>query len=247
MAGPSAIFTDDFSSGTLANWTSVTRFSIDTTTGSLAAPSARAAVSNQTAFLVKTFGSSYSNLCLSWRVNVSARTGSIMLLRLRSTSSGPVARVLVNTSGVLALRSDVSGVTRTSTTALGSGWHALEVCGTVGAAGTWDLYRDGLRIVADGSRTPGLLRSGASSWGPNAAIVDRELRRHPRRQAPRVGSGTAPLPSLGVGDQGVAGPELQPTQRPGLVLHRGPFHVAEPLDPNRVPTRLVHHVDQRGG
>ena len=89
MAGPSAIFTDDFSSGTLANWTSVTRFAIDTTTGSLAAPSARAAVSNQTAFLSKTLGASYSNLCLSWRVNVTARTGSIMLLRLRSASWAP--------------------------------------------------------------------------------------------------------------------------------------------------------------
>ena len=165
LSGPSAIFTDDFSSGSLANWTSVTRFTIDAANGSLAAPSARAAVSNQTAFLTKTLGATYTNLCLSWRVNVAARTGSIMLLRLRSASSGPVARVLVNTSGVLALRSDVSGVTRASTTALGSGWHGLEVCGTVGAAGTWDSIGTGSESSRGGSRTPGRPRSEDSSWG----------------------------------------------------------------------------------
>ncbi len=31
--------------------------------------------------------------------------------------------------------------------ALGTGWHNVEVCGTVGTSGTWDLYRDGTKIV----------------------------------------------------------------------------------------------------
>ncbi|MEO8423629.1 MAG: hypothetical protein ABI595_06905 [Actinomycetota bacterium] len=168
LAGPSAIFTDDFSSGTLANWTTVTRFSIDVATG-MPAPSARAAVSNQTATLAKTLSGSFPNLCVSWRINVSARTGSIALLRLRTGAAGPVARVLVNSSGVLALRSDVSGITLASGVQLGTGWHSLEVCGTVGTSGTWDLYRDGTRIVTAWPANTGTTPMGSFELGnPNA-------------------------------------------------------------------------------
>jgi alpha-tubulin suppressor-like RCC1 family protein len=177
LSGPSAIFADDFSSGTLANWTASTRFSIDSTIGSPGPPSARAAVSNQTAILAKTLSASFSNLCVSWRVNVSARTGSIALLRVRTSADGPVARVLVNSSGVLALRSDVSGTTLASGVQLGSGWHSLEVCGTVGTAGAWDLYRDGTRIVnawvANTGTTPiRSLEIGNSNAGTWTANVD---------------------------------------------------------------------------
>ena len=145
--GPTAIFSDDFSSGSLANWSAVTRFTIDTTVGGLAPPSARVSVSNQTATMSRSLGGSYANICLSVRLNVSARTGSVGLWRLRTSADGPIARAFLTDTGTLSLRSDVSGVTRNSAVALGTGWHTLELCGTIGTAGTWDLYRDGVRIV----------------------------------------------------------------------------------------------------
>ena len=61
-------------------------------------------------------------------------------------------------NGTLQVRSDFSSVTRTTTTALGTGWHNVELCGTVGSATSWNLYRDGTQIltnwVADTGTTP---------------------------------------------------------------------------------------------
>jgi hypothetical protein len=65
-----------------------------------------------------------------------------------STTGGAIARVLVNPTGILYARSDVTGVQRSSAVALGSGWHTIELCVTIGTNGTIDLYRDGARIVA---------------------------------------------------------------------------------------------------
>jgi hypothetical protein len=178
MSTPSAIFADDFSTGSFANWTTATRFTIDGTAGGVAPPSARATAAGQFATLAKTLpGGAYPNLCVSWRVNVASRTGSIVLLRLRTAASGPVGRVLVNASGVLAVKSDVSTTTRTSGVALGTGWHALEVCATVGAAGVWDLYRDGVRIVNTwvvntGTTAIGRLEIGNPNAGTWTANVD---------------------------------------------------------------------------
>lgn len=176
-SGAPVIFADDFSSGTLANWSNVTRFSIDGSTGAPAPPSARASVSGQTASMVRVLGSSHTTICISVRVNVASRTGSMALWRLRTAGDGPIVRVFVNDAGVLAIRSDVSGVTRASGVALGSGWHVVELCGTVGSAGSWDLYRDGVRIVsgwvANTNSTPvGRLTLGNTTAGTWTANVD---------------------------------------------------------------------------
>jgi chitodextrinase len=144
-----AVFIDDFSTSDLARWTTATRFSIDSGVGNPSPPSALGSAAGQTATLMKDLGASYGNLCVSFRVNVTARTGSMVLTRWRTSTSGPVARMLVNNAGILQVKSDVSGVTFTSGVALGSGWHKLELCGTVGASGAWNLYRDGAPVVTN--------------------------------------------------------------------------------------------------
>ena len=53
--------------------------------------------------------------------------------------------------------------------ALGSGWHHLELCGTVGAAGAWDLYRDGVRIVNGWVANTGTTPIGRIQIGDTAA------------------------------------------------------------------------------
>ena len=69
------------------------------------------------------------------------------LFRLRTAANGPIAKVFANANGVLYARSDASNTQIFSGVALGTGWHAIELCGTVGTSGTWDLYRDGVKIV----------------------------------------------------------------------------------------------------
>jgi hypothetical protein len=145
----SAIFVDGFSTGDLSRWTSATRFTIDGGIGNPSPPSALGSAAAQTAFLLKDLGASYGNVCLSFRVNVATRTGSMVLTRWRTAGNGAIARLLLNNSGILQVKSDVSGITFSSGVALGSGWHKLELCGTVGTSGAWNLYRDGTRIVTN--------------------------------------------------------------------------------------------------
>jgi hypothetical protein len=81
-------------------------------------------------------------------VNVVSRGSSFTaLMRLRTAANGNIVRVFMNNAGVLWIKSDVSGAQRSSATNVGTGWHQIELCGTVGAAGTWSLYRDGIQIV----------------------------------------------------------------------------------------------------
>ncbi len=165
-----AIFADDFTGGNFSNWTSATRLTIDAGTGSPAAPSARAQVTAQSAFATKLLTGTFSQVCMSMSVNVTTQGGTaIDLLRLRTAANGPVAKVYLNASGTLLVRSDVAGTQQSSSTAIGTGWHELELCGTVGAAGTWDLYRDGTRIVNAWAANTGTTPVGLIQIGDNAA------------------------------------------------------------------------------
>ncbi|MFN8233930.1 MAG: RCC1 repeat-containing protein [Actinomycetota bacterium] len=168
-SGPTAILTDDFSGGSLAGWSGVTRWTIDANTGSPSAPSARVSVSNQTSSMIRSFGGSYAGVCVSARVNVSSRSSGVALWRMRTATGASVIRVLITSSGIWGLRSDVSGATVHSTTSVGTGWHLLELCGTVGSADPWTLYRDGAVIIDGWVANTGATGIGQLELGnPNA-------------------------------------------------------------------------------
>jgi chitodextrinase len=144
----SAFFADGFSSGDFSSWTSVTRLTIDGTQGAPSPPSARGNPSAQSAFAYRDLSAAQSSACTSVRVNIASQgTTGVDLFRLRSAGNGALIKVFVNQSGVLAIRADFSGAQNSSGVALGSGWHLVELCGTVGSAGVWSLYRDGAQIV----------------------------------------------------------------------------------------------------
>jgi hypothetical protein len=165
-----AIFADDFSSGDFGAWTSVTRLSIDLTTGGVAAPSALGSPSAQSAFASENLSSTYAGACLSVNVNAGSLGGtSVDLFRFRNATGGPIAKAFVNSSGLLLIRSDFAGTQRSSNVALGSGWHGVELCGTVGSAGSWDLYRDGVRIVNGWVADTGTLSIGRIQIGDTGA------------------------------------------------------------------------------
>ena len=169
---PPFIFADDFSSGTLANWSGVTRLTIDTSQGSPTAPSARIQVSAQTAFARRAFASTAGRICVSERVNVQARgTGTFTLARFLTSSAAGIVRVYVNSAGALALRADVAGTTHATTVAVGSGWVLVELCGSVGANSTWDLYRNGVRIVNAWVANTGTTPVAQLQIGDNSAVT----------------------------------------------------------------------------
>jgi hypothetical protein len=162
-----AIFADGFSSGTFAAWTQVSNLTIDAGSGS-PAPSARAQVSGGKAFASRTLPATYAQVCLSADANLQSGSGTA-LLRLRTAAGGNILKVAVTAAGKLQLRSDVSTASINSQVSLGSGWHAIEVCGTVGTASRWDLYRDGVRIVTQWQSSTGTTPVGRVMIGDTAA------------------------------------------------------------------------------
>ena len=106
---------------------------------------------------------------MSMNVSAASLGSGPVLLRLRTASDGPVARVFLTSGGVLSLRADASGAQKSSGVTLGSGWHSVELCGTVGTAGAWDLYRDGVKIVSGWVADTGTTPVGRVQIGDNAA------------------------------------------------------------------------------
>jgi Laminin G domain len=182
VAAPQGIFVDDFSSG-LSNWTSVSRFALDTTVGNPFAPSAGVQVTSLSATLVKNLPASYPALCVSFDIDPTQLAAGNTLARLTTVGGTGIARVLVDSNGALRMKSDVSGAQSPSGGVLGLGaWHNVETCGTVGTTGTWSLYRDGQLVVnqwAANTGTSSIGRlvigdPGAKTWTANydRVVVD---------------------------------------------------------------------------
>ena len=77
--------------------------------------------------------------------------------------------MFVSASGVLSIRSDFAGIQQSSGVALGSGWHTVQLCGTVGSSSTWNLYRDGVKILNGFTADTGTTPIGRIQIGDNAA------------------------------------------------------------------------------
>ena len=79
--------------------------------------------------------------------NLVSYTSQVNLLRYRTATDGSMTYLFVNTAGMLGLRNDVGATTVTSSTTVGSGWHALEYHAVVnGATSTTEVWLDGIRV-----------------------------------------------------------------------------------------------------
>jgi hypothetical protein len=145
---PAGLLSADFAGG-LAGWDRATGFTVDATTGGAAAPSARASLVNGSAILREALATSQTRLCQQQAVRVTSLTAPVVLARFRTAAGGPVARLYLTANRDLAVRSDVTGTQRISTTRLPLGqWHTVELCGTVGTAATWEVSYDGTRVLS---------------------------------------------------------------------------------------------------
>jgi hypothetical protein len=174
VASPSAsAFADDFSSGNFSQWTGFTRMTIDASNGAPSAPSARADTSGGAAiaYAYENLSTPMSTICMSARFNVASPSNTPTLMRLRTASNGPILKVFVNAAGILYLRSDAGATQVYSGASLGVGWHRIEVCGTVGTSSSWDLYRDGARIVNGWTANTGTAPVGRVEIGNTQAVA----------------------------------------------------------------------------
>ena len=156
MPAPPYLFADGFDAG-FASWTTATGLTLDATTGGTAPPSARSQVSGARAWASELLGSTTPSICMSERVSLtSIGANTVSLLRIRTATDAPLARVFLNRSRVLALRADVTGAVLATTTTLPiGGWNTVELCGDIAGGGSLSLYLNGALIAGPWTQSLG--------------------------------------------------------------------------------------------
>jgi hypothetical protein len=170
------LVTSDFSAG-LAGWDRAVGFTVDSTTGGAAAPSARASLVGASAVLREGLPSPQTGLCQRQAVRITSLSASVVLARFRTTGGTGIGRLYLTSSRELAVRSDVSGTQRLSGVRLPLGeWHTVELCGTVGTSGTWEARLDGTRVLSwtanNGTSAVGAIQVGDDSTTTATWAVD---------------------------------------------------------------------------
>ena len=163
------VFSDSFDQG-LGAWPSVTRVTVDSTTGNPAAPSARLTAAANTAFARRGFGTGLTQVCAAANALVGSVTSAdFTLLRVREAGGAALARLYVRSDRRLVVRADVAGTTFTTTATLpASTWRRVELCLTVGTSGTLRLVVDGTQ-VGSWTATTGTSPAAELQIGDNAA------------------------------------------------------------------------------
>ncbi|TWD75226.1 alpha-tubulin suppressor-like RCC1 family protein [Kribbella amoyensis] len=165
----SAIFESDFSAG-FTGWTTNTGLTLDSTQGAPSAPSPRGNPVAARAYAARNLGATYPSLCHSEQIRVTSLGTSIDLFRLRTATDGGIVRVYIDTNRVLWIRSDAAGTQRSSGVAVPlNSWHTVELCGTVGTAGTWTLSLDGTQRGTPWQSNTGTTPVGRVQIGDTAA------------------------------------------------------------------------------
>jgi hypothetical protein len=153
-----AVFSDGFESGNLHAWSSSGGLTVQTATvrtGHYAALSAPGNVAN---YAKRTLATSYADGYARTGFDVVSQSGQINLLRLRTADGTSIGYAYVSSSGFLAFHNDATGTNTVSTTAVGPGWHVVEVhvksSSSAGAAdGTVQVWLDGALLSALSSQT----------------------------------------------------------------------------------------------
>ena len=106
--------------------------------------------------------------CTSLNVNVISGS-NIDLFRLRTATNGAIIKVLRGNERHAADPLGLRGTSFSSGVQMGTGFHSMELCGTVGSNTTWDLYRDGVKIVNAWATNTGTTGIGRVQIGDTAA------------------------------------------------------------------------------
>jgi hypothetical protein len=149
---PSAgvLFADDFESGSLSAWTTVSGLAV---TQGVPAPSGGSWVARETAsgagatYAYKSISPTVTDLYARFRFQVVSRTGSVDLMRFRNGSGGSKLSLLVDGStGKLSTR-NAAGTTTKSNTVINNGqWYTVEIHGMIGSPSTTEVWLDGILL-----------------------------------------------------------------------------------------------------
>jgi hypothetical protein len=165
------LFSDDFESGDLSKWTSVSGL----TTSNSVAGSGGSWVARETSsgtgatYAYKSISPSVTELYARFRFQVISRTSSVDLMRLRNGAGGSKFSLLVSGTGKLAARNS-GGVTTTSSAVVNTGqWYTVEVHGRLGTTNTAEVWLDGTPVAGLSGIDVGSTNFGQLLLGHTAA------------------------------------------------------------------------------
>lgn len=169
----SLLFSDAFESGTMASWARVTAVTAQAGIGMTGSFGAHAVAASGSAWADTPLPAPQTDLYYRVRFNLISTTAgaNTYLLRLRNATLGSIIGVYASSTGKLAYRNDVAGVSVLSTVAVSTGaWHELQLhVNIAGATGLTETWLDGTKVDAL-SRTEnlGTVAVGRLQIGDNA-------------------------------------------------------------------------------
>ena len=148
--GRFVLFADDFESGTLNAWTTVSGLTLTTTDPYAGTYAAQAlSTSGTTAHAIAALPNSASDLHVRVRFFVATQgANTVYLLKLRTSTGTSLGGVFISSTGKLGFRNDVTGQSTTTAVTVSPGtWHTLLLHVVVSTSGTVELWYDGAQIA----------------------------------------------------------------------------------------------------
>lgn len=144
------LFSDDFESGGLGNWTSVSGLIVQDQEVFAGSYAARALSTGTAKWAYKQLAAAQNDVYFRLRFKLVSLVSNVYLMRFRTSSNTSLLGVYVSNTGKLAYRNDIAGVATTSNTMVTTGvWHDLQVRVLInGTAGQTEVWLDGVRIDA---------------------------------------------------------------------------------------------------
>jgi phosphatidylinositol-3-phosphatase len=141
------VFSDGFETGNLSSWTSSSGLLAQSTLAHNGNYAVQGDTMTGNTYAKNMFPSSYGDGYSRIYFNLVSYSSQVNLLRYRTSTDTSIGYLFINTSGNLGLRNDVAAVTTTSTTTVGSGWHALEFHAIInGTSSITQVWLDGVKI-----------------------------------------------------------------------------------------------------
>ena len=174
-ASGTLLFGDDFETGNLSKWTTVSGLVVQTQEVFAGGYAARATSSGAASWAWRQLASGQTELFYRLRFKlISAGPQTIYLLKFRNATGGALLGVYVSSTNKLSHRNDVAGLSTSSTTTVGLGtWHELQVRIRInGATGQSEVWYDGASVAALAKTFDlGTVPVGRIQLGDNAAAT----------------------------------------------------------------------------
>ena len=146
-----ALFSDDFETGSLSRWTTVSGLVVQQAERYSGGWAARATTTDAASYASRALGASESELYYRVRFKVvSQGPNSVYLLKFRTGGGSSILGLFISETGKLAIRNDAGAVTTTSSTTVTKGvWHQVQVRVVIsGSSSRADVWYDGVQVAA---------------------------------------------------------------------------------------------------